>query len=162
MELKLVIIYFLSIIKKSFNRTFMELKHGKALLIIFIIACFNRTFMELKQYLKSTSKVSFTALIGPLWNWNSIHAQKVFSFRCFNRTFMELKPEKLKAIASAHSALIGPLWNWNTVHKSVGKVTFTALIGPLWNWNYFTWLIKSRGLARFNRTFMELKPRRKT
>ena len=143
-------------IEIGFNRTFMELKCGTAILLSaddcvlivplwnwnkllliwgLICFCFNRTFMELKF---SNSEY------GLICNW------------CFNRTFMEL--ELLFALNrdALRAVLIVPLWNWNAIqglkwtvdtsfNRTFMELKFesakckvlgaTVLIVPLWNWN---------------------------
>ena len=48
MELKLITHSHLTCRLERFNRTFMELKHAKDIMIFILIGWFNRTFMELK------------------------------------------------------------------------------------------------------------------
>ena len=53
---------------RSFNRTFMELKHFSNFDTIPNTHCFNRTFMELKHRHFFLRAKRVRVLIGPSWN----------------------------------------------------------------------------------------------
>ena len=120
-------------------------------------ASFNRTFMELKHgIVQGDGKFDFV-LIGPSWNWNRIEPHWRFTFYCFNRTFMELKQTYAQMRQRAAFVLIGPSWNWNVLPVDVPGERKAVLIGPSWNWNRASWYYYCSRRLCFNRTFMELK-----
>ena len=120
--------------KKSFNRTFMELKSCCFLAVSFAPMCFNRTFMELKSCSVLLVWGLAVVLIVPLWNWNRTYFKSWKETKSFNRTFMELKWQRVWQNTTKRKVLIVPLWNWN--------------------WNSVGFPVESNC---FNRTFMELK-----
>ena len=140
---------------KSFNRTFMELKGGFALL----------------PY--PGSMVS----IAPLWNWKRWWPDRRRPVPRFNRTFMELKGPffyRIFITLTFQSHLYGiesskqmetyqhqpkfqsHLYGIESFNDVVSSTLITVSIAPLWNWK--TIQSASKGFAlSFNRTFMELK-----
>ena len=77
-----------------------------------------------------------------------------------NRTFMELKYQQPRTRATTQQVLIEPLWNWNKTRSARWRLSSCVLIEPLWNWNDRPGY-KGRRHGSLNRTFMELKSRRR-
>ena len=116
--------------------------------------------------------------IAPLWNWKYQNLYANVWYGSFNRTFMELKANRSSVMLTVAAVSIAPLWNWKILKNQRSLVLSTVSIAPLWNWKTRTptplhcwlrvsiaplWNWKERGerrfqaVARFNRTFMELK-----
>ena len=99
-------------------------------------------------------------LIAPLWNWNKQKFELHRMSKRSNRTFMELKWRRRADSATRREVLIAPLWNWNPLTIESSVRTPVVLIAPLWNWNKQKFELH-RMSKRSNRTFMELKWRRR-
>ena len=104
--------------------------YGGALLI-----GINRTFMELKlgKYMLVFSW--YIVSIEPLWNWNARGCRAYNWSSCINRTFMELKRQNRQTGTLLLHVSIEPLWNWNANALSKRDLTYQVSIEPLWNWN---------------------------
>ena len=79
-----------SLLRDSFNRTFMELKVNTSS-VPWAGAGFNRTFMELKVVQVRQGCSGVRVSIAPLWNWKRVVFGLYTRVWGFNRTFMELK-----------------------------------------------------------------------
>ena len=120
----------------TFNRTNVELKFKRFLIVSVSGQPFNRTNVELKFF------------------WIALFMSLALAF---NRTNVELKLILDRKNGFYDFLLIVPMWNWNMPAKLEKVLVIILLIVPMWNWNYFDSVDVHFVSDAFNRTNVELK-----
>ena len=124
------------------------------------LASFNRTFMELKDMLTGAERAKLIVSIAPLWNWKAWSRLWKGRKRQFQSHPYGIESCNRQKDTRTNSVSIAPLWNWKSgrFHYKQHLTTFQS---HLYGIESLTLIHDLLPVHCFNRTFMELKVKRK-